>query len=93
MLSSIRAFAALMAVLAVFLAAPAPAQPNPIVLYLGEGTGNAGDTVQVSVELGVGNTRPTAMVVWLYYDPDKLLPDDNAFEFAALDLEGQPHPR
>lgn len=73
------------------LALPAFAQgANPIVLYLGEGTGNRGDTALVSVELGVGNTRPTNMVVWLTYDPAKVLPDDNAFEFTVVDLEGNP---
>lgn len=78
--------------LCALMGAPAAAQtaPNPIVLYLGEGTGNAGDTVQVGVELGVGNTRPLAMVVWLFYDADKLAPDNDAFEFVAVDLEGQP---
>jgi hypothetical protein len=71
-------------------AMPATAQANPILLSIGEGTGNVGDTALVSIELSVGNTRPTNMVVWLRYNPAKVQPDTNAFEFTVVDLEGNP---
>lgn len=77
--------------LGVILTASAPAQTvNPITLYLGEGTGNAGDTTEIPVELGVGNTRPTNLVVWLRYNPAKIQPDPNFYEFTARDLDGEP---
>lgn len=78
------------AALSCLAALPAAAQANPILLSIGEGTGNVSDTALVSIELAVGNTRPTNMVVWLRYNPAKVQPDTNAFEFTVVDLEGNP---
>lgn len=72
------------------MASGAQAQPNPITLFLGEGTANRGDTALITVELGVGNTRPANMVVWLRYNPAKIRPNTNAFEFTVVDVEGNP---
>lgn len=83
--------AALAGVLTATWATIASAQGvNPIALSIGQATANRGDTALVSIELQVGNTRPTNMVVWLRYDPTKIQPDVNAFEFIARDLAGNP---
>jgi len=63
---------------------------QPITLYIGQATANIGDTAEITVELGVGNNRPTAVVAWFKYDPAKLAPFTNFYEFIVRDIDGVP---
>lgn len=72
----------------VVFAAGGPA--GALTLTLTGGTANIGDTAEVSVGLGSGGAAPSSVVVFVQYDPAKLAPYMDFYEFIVQDLEGHP---
>ncbi len=64
--------------------------PDPITLGIGDGTTNVGDTVEILVDIDSGDTQPSTMVIFIAYDPAKIAPVGNAFEFTFTDDNGDP---
>lgn len=59
-------------------------------LTIGEGSANIGNTAEVAVNLTGGGTAVSALVVALRYDPAKLAPFEQYYEFTQTDVTGQP---
>lgn len=63
---------------------------QPITIEIGAGAGNPGNAVELLIELTTGTTAPSAIVLFLEYDPEKLAPNETYYEFIQTDLEGNP---
>ncbi|HPO17179.1 MAG TPA: hypothetical protein PLI09_27335 [Candidatus Hydrogenedentes bacterium] len=59
-----------------------------LTLTLTGGTANIGDTVEVSVGLESGGVAPSSVVLFIQYDPARLAPYTDFYEFIVQDLEG-----
>lgn len=58
---------------------------NDITLRLGSTTGNAGDTVEVSLDLLSETILPSSLILYIAYDEASIQPDDDGFELIARD--------
>lgn len=88
--SSVPARLAVCLGICLILSAFSASAQDPIVLILGSVSANAGDTVEISVDLEVGDTAPSTLVVVLVYDPTKLAPFLDYYEFIQRDPLGNP---
>ena len=83
-----------LAVCAVFclgMATMAAAQDgSAITIALGDAVANVGDTVEVPVYLTAGAAAPTVLILFIRYDPDKLAPFPEYYEFIFTDALGNP---
>ncbi len=61
---------------------------DPLTLTLGEGTANIGDTTEISLALASGGTKPAALVLFIRYNPAKVQPYTDFYEFIKHDLDG-----
>jgi hypothetical protein len=62
-----------------------------ITLEIGEASGNIGDTAEIVVSLTSTTDSPATVILSLEYDPLKLEPFDEFFEFTVLDfVSGEP---
>lgn len=62
-----------------------------VVLEIGQATGNPGETVEVPVYLSqeFNHIGPSAMILEFMFDSEKLIPDENYYEFIARMPTGQ----
>lgn len=78
-------------VLAVGVGSAAAQDQNDITLRLTSTTGNAGDTIEVTVFLDALDVLPESLVLFFSYDPDTLTPLEDAYELVLRDaLSGEP---
>ncbi len=68
----------------------AQAQETGVTLVVGQGSGNIGDTAEVAVQIQGGTNSPASLVVVLAYDPAKLAPFEDYYEFVETDVLGNP---
>ena len=88
-MKQLRTHIALLALLS--FAAAAPAQTvGSVTVALGEGTTNAGDTVEIPVFLTTGAEKPSVLVLFIEYDHTKLAPFLGFYEFTYTELDGTP---
>lgn len=61
---------------------------TPLTFTIGESTGNPGSSCEVGIDLEVGDTAPSTIVLFIEYDPDKLAPNGTYYQFTQEGLEG-----
>jgi len=86
-----RARRAFLSIVAAALAAglPLAAQTvEPATIAIGNGLTNIGDTVEIPITLTSGGPQPATLVLFIAYNPAKVAPFTDFYEFVLTDLEG-----
>lgn len=63
---------------------------DPITIGISDGATNVGDTVEILVSLDAGNTAPSTLILFIKYDPARVEPVGDVFEFTFEDGNGDP---
>lgn len=69
---------------------PAQAGEDPVRITVGTGAVNAGNTVELTVDLDAGSPAPQTLILFLRYDTSRLAYDPDYYQFVTTDLFGNP---
>ncbi|MCX8013596.1 MAG: hypothetical protein N3A02_04840, partial [Rectinema sp.] len=61
---------------------------DPIQLVFSDASSNPGDSAEILVSIDSGNTQPSTIVIFVQYDPAKLEPYADFYEFTFNDAQG-----
>lgn len=78
-----------MVVAALTISAPIAAQAiTPATIAIGNGLTNIGDTVEIPITLTSAGPQPATIVLFITYNPAKVAPFTDFYEFVLTNLEG-----